>query len=1197
MAHGPLLRCQLVALADDEHALLLTLHHIASDGWSIGVMVGEFVALYAGQGLPALPVQYADYAAWQRERLQGEALEAQLGYWRTQLAGAPAVHGLPLDRPRPPRQAFTAGRVERRLDRGTLAGLQALAHTHEASLFMVLQAAFAALLSRYSGESDIVVGTPVAGRLHPDVEPLIGFFVNTLVLRTRVDAGASFASLVDHVRATALAAYEHQEVPFEMLVEELQPPRHLAHSPLFQVLFALRNNAESSLEIPGLEVSQLTHDADDQARFDLQLFITESPRGMHMAWIYANSLFEHETIGRLAEAYGEILACVARDAATLVGELPVLQPFDSERLIRWNQTAHAYPDKARIENLFRLRANERPHAVALVHGEQRMAYRELDHASSRVAAALAARSIGSGSRVGLCMARSFDMVVGLLGILRSGAAYVPMDPALPAARLAFITGDSKPCLILSHGYAIDALNGIETPIFDIATFGEEGRQEDAKGSPDDAAVVLYTSGSTGQPKGVCVPHRTIVNLMTAMARRHALLRDDAPTLQFATVNFDMSLYEMAGALFTGSPLVLLDEHQRLDMEALLGILKRERVGRIYLPTAMLAPFIAAAGQAGVDLPQLKLIQVAGEALLVTDAVRSWCARQQCALLNLYGPTESHVVSDWMLDGNPDDWPAVPPIGRPIDNVRLHVLDPFGNDTPVGVPGELHIAGAGLALGYLHAPERTAERFIERAGERLYRTGDICRWRGDGVLEYLGRSDFQVKIRGFRVEPSELEAALVAVDEVAEAIVIAGDAPAGGKELRAYVVPHPDRPIEPVPLRSALAATLPEYMLPASITVMDAFPLNANGKVDRGRLPEPPRGEGRPYIEPEGPAEKAIATAWARLFGIARVGRHDHFFELGGHSILAIRMLSMLDSRVVGRLQVRDLFLAPTVSGLAALGFAESTASAWRPLTPGGQRADLPVVYAIPGAGATPTAFKPLDIALHGRATIRAFEHRGMVANSSQLFAFDDIIEENLAALRGEQPHGPYTLVGHSFGGAVAFDMACSLEAQDEEVTLVLLDSIVYHPPGVAEPKGRRSLSHFRHRLPALSAEHPCDVAFLNAFRTYLAGEGLLADPADDDILDRYLTMVDQQLAWFAEFHPRRFGGAVHAFVAADGRIAARGTDDLLAHYGRCLLEAPVITAVPGDHYSMLLSPNATALADHLATSGIFARDVVGLASP
>jgi amino acid adenylation domain-containing protein len=987
---------------------------------------------------------------------------------------------------------------------------------------------------------------------------------------------------VDHVREAALTAYEHQELPFEMLVEDLKPPRHLGHSPLFQVLFALRNNAEGGLDIPGLEIGQLAQEGSAQARFDLQLFLTESTDGLRMSWVFADSLFDADTIGQLADAYRDVLDTVSRNPSLRVCELPVLQRADRERIACWNDTARDYPRDARIEEIFEARARRHPDAVALIHGHRRMSYGELSQASSRVAAALATHGVGRGDLVGLCLARSFDVVVGLLGVLKSGAAYVPMDPDYPAARLAYIVADSMPRVVLSHAQAMASAGDTGVPVWDLANLpAGADRAALMDGTPDETAVVMYTSGSTGQAKGVCLPHRTLVNLMVAMARRHPLMAADMPTLQFATINFDMSLYEITSALFTGSPLVLLDANQRLEMPTLIDVLRDERVGRIYLPTAMLAPFVAAARLSAIALPDLRLVQVAGEALTVTDAVRSWCAQEECVLLNLYGPTESHVVSDWMLDGDPAYWPSVPPIGRPIDNVRLRVMDAQGNELPVGVRGELHIAGDGLALGYLHASERTAERFIMHDGERLYRTGDVCRWRTDGALEYVGRSDFQVKIRGFRVEPGEVEEVLANIHGVAEAIVVAGDAPAGGKELRAYVVGQPSVQLVSEALGAVLASMLPDYMRPAAISVMEAFPLNANGKVDRARLPAPTRTPVRTFEAPQGQVEQAIATAWATLFGLDRVGRHDHFFELGGHSILAIRMLSMLDPAVVGALHVRDLFLAPTVSGLANLAKEPHVASAWRPLSPCPAGSELPVIFAVPGAGATSAAFQPLEQALRGRIAIRAFEHRGMGRDTPLPVELDEVVQENLAALRDAQPHGPYTLAGHSFGGAVAFAMGCVLEAAGESVTLLLLDSVVHHPADVSPIHGRRSLDYFRRRLPILSSAHPDDESFVEAFRVYLVDDGLLASPTDDGVFERYLTVVDQQLEWFATFRPDCFQGDVHLFLATRGNIARLPADAMHEHYGRCMARTPNIVLVPGDHHSMLMPANVAVVAERV----------------
>jgi amino acid adenylation domain-containing protein len=954
----PMLRARLVALDEDTHALLFTMHHIASDGWSLGVLVREFAALYEAhvQGQPAglapLPVQYADYAVWQRTRLQGENLRRELEHWHQHLDGLPVVHNLPLDKPRPAVQRFEGGTVEHVLSDSVLRRLNAIARAHDASLFMVLQAAFAALLSRWSGDTDIVMGTPIAGRLHKDVEPLIGFFVNTLVLRTDLSANPDFGSLIRQSRERALAAYSHQEIPFEMLAEELKPARSLGHTPLFQVLFSMRNNEQAALALPGLELSTLGTEVEP-AKFDLQLTVTESTSGLELAWTYASSLFEHASIVRMAAGFEQLVMGALDAPERPLSDLPLITDRDRALIAGWNSTAREYRRDACIHTLFQdtvAKAAQRP---ALVMGDASLSYLELDQRSNQLASRLVMLGVRPGDCVGLCLDRGFDQIIGLLAILKAGAAYVPLDPAYPPARLGWMLEDSGLSLVLTHSVLagkIDfgALQTLELDRDTVWMDCPDGAPCNVVVDGDALAFLMYTSGSTGRPKGVELTHRTIVNLMDSLIARHALMAAELPTLQFATINFDMSLYEIASALFTSSPLILLNEDDRLDMDRLIAILQQHSVGRVYLPTAVLAPFAQAVIAQAAQLPALKILQVAGEALAITPTIREWARLSGCSLLNLYGPTESHVVSEQLLIGDPDAWPTLPPIGRPIDNVRLHVLDAAHQPVPVGVVGELWIAGDNLARGYRNRPELTCERFrelcIEGVAERVYRSGDLVRWLPDGTIEYVGRADTQVKLRGFRIELGEIESLLGAHDAVTESVVIAvGEG--SDKRLVAYVgsaLAGQDDAALVSSLRASLETELPPYMLPSAIVVLSQLPLTANGKVDRRALPDP---DLRPaeHVPPETPTEIRLAEIWARILKLDVVGRDANFFELGGHSLLATRVVSEV-SRSFGKpLPVRAVFEYASLSRLATHIDAQAQQD-HRPIPRAGRDHALPLSF-------------------------------------------------------------------------------------------------------------------------------------------------------------------------------------------------------------------------------------------------------------
>ncbi|MHB1059924.1 MAG: non-ribosomal peptide synthetase, partial [Rhodanobacter sp.] len=789
--------------------------------------------------------------------------------------------------------------------------------THEASLFMVLQAAFAALLSRYSGESDIVVGTPVAGRLHPDVEPLIGFFVNTLVLRTRVDAGASFASLVDHVRATALAAYEHQEVPFEMLVEELQPPRHLAHSPLFQVTFALRNNDYGTFDAMGVEVIPITDTDGNQAKFDLQVFATEDADGLALAWVYADSLFERDTIARMADAFELIVHAAASAPDTVVAQLPCVTPGDLARMRAWNDTASAGVPSCCLHELFEAEADRVPDAIAVAFGRQAITYAELDRRANRLAHALCATGAGPDDRVAILLDRGIEMIVAMLAVLKAGAAYLPVDPAYPAERIAFMLEDAAPVVVIAPVAQHAMLRGAGHAAVACEGSGNASRPDARiRGLvPASLAYVIYTSGSTGKPKGVMVEHASIVASNEARRRFYA---PRASALLVPSFAFDSSVATIFWTLTTGATLVLATAEQARDARELAKLVRAHAV-EAWLSVPSLYDALLAAADDG-DLDSLRTVIVAGEALPPHVLPRHVACLPQTGLFNEYGPTEASVwcsVDDVLRGGRA----STASIGGPIANATLHVLDAHGQAVPVGVVGEIHVGGAGLTRGYLRRAELTEDRFLSDRpgagmGTRVYRTGDLGRWLADGTVEYLGRNDFQLKVRGFRIEPGEIEAHLAECEGVDAAAVLGVSDGAGAQRLVAYVAGDG---IEVAVLRATLSRRLAEYMMPAAFVVLPALPLNANGKLDRAALPAPAeqRRESGPADMPRGDIEAQLAAIWSELLGVD-VFRPDHFFELGGHSLLLMRLASRIRETWSVDIAVRDLFAAPAFIDMAGL---------------------------------------------------------------------------------------------------------------------------------------------------------------------------------------------------------------------------------------------------------------------------------------
>jgi len=993
LSTGPLLRAELWRLDDEEHIALLNMHHIVSDDWSLGVLIGELGALYVAHvnelpsPLPALTLQYADFAAWQRNWLQGEALETQLAYWRAQLQGAPPLLELPTDRPRPAVQTFRGAQVTFELPAELSTAVKTLSQVEGATLFMTLLAAYQAMLYRYTGQTDLSVGTPIANRNRSEIEPLIGFFVNTLVMRTRLDSSLPFRALLQAVRDAALGAYAHQDIPFEMLVDAIQPQRDMSHSPLFQVMFVLQNAPRQMQALSSdLRLEPVTAD-DKIARFDLTLTMVEDGDHLSGALEYNVDLFDAATIERMAGHFQTLLANLAAEPERPLAAVSMLTAAEQAQLLgAWNESAVDFPDRC-VHELFEDQVAATPDKTALVFAvdgadAQRLTYAELNARANQLAHHLQSLGVGPETLVGISAAKSPAMVIGLLGILKAGGAYLPIDPTYPAERIAFMLEDANPTVILTQSTIDNSQFTTHNSQFIVnldADWPTIAQQPDANPSassgqapplatrhpqPDNLAYVIYTSGSTGRPKGVLLQHRGLVNLVQAQTRGFDV---DAScrVLQFASFSFDASVSETFMALLNGATLYLAPQETLAAATELHRLLREAAITTVTLPPTMLRLL----DPGGLD--NLRTVISAGEACDPEIVVR-WANNR--LFVNAYGPTEATVgptlcrVSELPAAV----WERAAPIGRPIDNTLIYLLDADLQPVPVGAPGEICIGGVGLARGYHNRPDLTAEKFIPnpfsdlRLGiddlrlanrqssivnrqssiqnRKLYRTGDLARYLPDGNIEYLGRIDQQVKVRGFRIELGEIEARLAHHPGVQEVAVLAraaadsGAADSGHARLVAYVVPQPGTNANVSELRSFLQETLPEYMVPAIFVEMDAMPLTPNGKIDRRALPEP--GTARPemaavYVAPRTPQEAALADIWTQVLQIARVGVHDNFFELGGDSILSIQVVAR--AQQVGlQLTPRDIFQHPTVAGLVAVAAgqaAQESLSGPVPLTP------------------------------------------------------------------------------------------------------------------------------------------------------------------------------------------------------------------------------------------------------------------------
>ncbi|HEX2091731.1 MAG TPA: amino acid adenylation domain-containing protein, partial [Longimicrobiaceae bacterium] len=927
LAREPQLRGVVLRLGDEEHVLLLATHHIVTDGWSLAVLFHDLGALYSAAvaggepELPALPVRYVDYALWQRSWLAGETLERQLAYWRERLAGAPAVLEMPTDRPRPAVRSGRGLTLRFPLPEATIAAVRSLGRREGATLFMALAAAWQLLLGRWAGQDDLVVGTPVAGRTHRELEELVGFFVNTLPLRGDLSGDPDFRALLARVREVTLGAHAHQDVPFERLVEELRVERSPGRNPLFQAMLVLQNTPADELHLPGATLERFEVETGT-AKFDLLLEATERGGGLECALEYSTELFDPSTAERIAAQLGVLLARAIEEPGRPVHEIDILPPAERTQVLEgWNATRGPYPERACVHHLFAEQAARTPEAVAVAYDGGALSYAELDARANRLARRLRGMGVGPDVRVGLCLERGPQMMVGVLGILKAGGAYVPLDPAYPTERLAFMLLDSGARVLLTQAELLGRLPEFGGEVVLAGGGGEDAGDPRVPVDPDNLAYVIYTSGSTGRPKGVAMTHRPLVNLLDWQGRDWRGPRA-AATLQFATISFDASFHEVFSAWGAGGRVVLIPEELRYDPAKLLETTERQGVERLFMPAVALQHLAEAGDARGLAPSRLREVQTAGEQLRVTEPLRRWLRALGAPLHNHYGPSETHVVTTHALEGDPAAWPPLPPIGRPIANTACYVLDGALLPAPVGVAGELYVGGVSLARGYLDRPDATAEKFVPdpyrgEAGARMYRTGDRVRWLADGTLEFLGRADTQVKIRGFRIEPGEVEVALEAHPGVREAVVVAREDAPGEKRLVAYVVPEDGAEVGAAELREGLKERLPEYMVPSVVVPLEALPLTSSGKVDRLSLPAPQRAdEAERFVAPRTPTEEILAGIWAAVLKTERVGARDDFFALGGHSLVGTQVVARVREAFRVELPLRALFEAPTVEGLA-----------------------------------------------------------------------------------------------------------------------------------------------------------------------------------------------------------------------------------------------------------------------------------------
>jgi amino acid adenylation domain-containing protein len=1051
LRNGPVLRALLVRLSDQRHTLLVAIHHIACDGWSMGVLTRELAAFYDGfssgalQSLEDLPIQHVDFAWWQRQWLTTIEARRQLDFWRKELAGAPPVLNLPTDRPRPPAQTFRGQHLPLQLDPNLLSQLQALAEQTGTTIYVLLLTVIVAMLSHNSGQSEVVIGSPVANRDDEELESLIGFFVNTLALRIDAAGDPEMLELLNRVKTTVLDAFSNQDVPFDLVVEHLNPVRSLSHAPLFQVMFVFQNFPGQELSLRSLRVESRPIQTE-VSKFDLTFLVEQSDEGLSGVIEYNTDLFDPGTIERMSRHLNTALLCLVNNPQQRLSQLPMLTADEREQvLVRWNDTERAYPTGMCIHQLFEAEVEKSPEAVAVLFEGERLSYRELNEKANRLAHYLKRSGVGPEVLVGLCVERSVEMIVGLLGILKAGGAYVPLEPSVPQERLSFMLEDARVALLLTQAKLVESLPEARPQTVCLDTDWQSIALHQASNPAVEAAAaaspayVIYTSGSTGRPKGVIVEHRNLVN--STLARLSYYSEPVNCFLLLSSFAFDSSVAGIFWTLCQGGSLLMVPEGLQREVTQLAELIDRQQVSHLLCLPSLYEFLLKQVSAASCRT--LKSVIVAGEACPAILVAEHFGLLPETALYNEYGPTEASVWST-AYRARPHEQHASVPIGRPIANVRAYILNRRLNPTPIGVPGELFIGGAGIARGYLNSAQLTAEKFIPdpfsaEAGARLYRTGDLARFVRDGNIEFLGRADDQVKIRGFRVELAEVEAVLNEHPGVRQVVLMSREDAPGNRRLAAYVIAQEGAVPTASQLRRYLSERMPEYMVPSTFTFLDTLPQLPNGKVNRRALlslSERRTGDDSDFVPPRTPVEKELSRIWAETLGLEKVGIRDDFFGLGGHSLLALKLMSEIEQTFKVTLPLAVLFRASTIADLAAELELSSHESNTSPLVRIQEQGSFPAIFFAHDVSGQVLSYYPLAAHLKEHHPLYALQSRPVNGQGTQTVAA--LAGDYLHEIRRVQPRGPYILAGHSSGAIVAFEMAAQLEARGERVACLLV---------------------------------------------------------------------------------------------------------------------------------------------------------------
>jgi amino acid adenylation domain-containing protein len=1181
---GPLQRLALFQIGTEEHLLLWPQHHIISDAWSLGILMQECKQLYqafiAGEPSPLKPLalQYADYTLWQRLWLTNEILADEMDYWQQQLAGMPTVLEFPTDRVRPAVSSFQGKSYIHVLPSELVKGLKQLAQEHACTLFMTLLAGFDALLYRYSGQEDFCVGSPVAHRRHKETESMVGFFVNTLVLRATVQGNKSFAELLSQVRQVCLGAYEHQDVPFEALVERLHLERSLSYHPLFQVMFILQNTQfdfdKDQYDWGKVQVQEQTVSVPT-AKFDLilEIFDTgDSKDDLRCYWEYSSDLFDEETLKRITKHFEQILRAAVNNPEEKVAALPLLTAQEHHQLLKgWNATDKEWSEDGYLHEWFEAQARQTPDAAALIYGNESLTYGELNARANQLAHYLILQGVGPDQLVAICLERSLQMIIGLLAILKAGGVYLPLDVDYPKERVVLMLHDAGVKVVLTESKLWRSLNIKGEDFLVIDFFGKLDLNHLSVQSPTSKVrahhliYVLYTSGSTGQPKGVAMEHRAVSNLIHWQNEMSHPQKSHNRTLQFSPISFDVSFQEIFSTLTTGGTLVLINQEVRMDPEQLLASLMEHRISRLFLPYVALKQLVRVMqASQQLSLPYLREIITAGETLRIDNAFRSvFTQLPDVSLWNQYGPTETHVVTAYQLQASRAlNWPTLPSIGRPIANVQIFLLDGEGQPVPIGVSGELYCGGVCLARGYLNRSELTAEKFISNpfGKGRLYKTGDLARYLPNGDIEFIGRSDQQVKIRGFRIELGEVEAALNSHPSIKEAAVLVHEEK-GNKSLIAYLISRDSGEPKISDLRKHLKEQLPDYMIPSAWVNLDTLPLTPSGKLNRRALPLPEHGisgSSCEYAAPRTQLEKTLVSIWQEILNIERVGIHDNFFKIGGHSLLVMKIIHRIRQSTQQKLPLSVLFQAPTVAELARLLKQPSSKFSSNLIVPIITKGKRPPFYLIHPGGGTVFCYHRLARLLQTDQPIYGIRAFGTEPGDPPAIAsVIEMAQIYRQAIRQQQPSGPYALGGWSLGGTIAFEMARQWQDEGETIFLLaLLDSFSSIRPQwqhwltTLAPRVSTDMGHFswhnlmeyfhyrlsipRNKLP--SYDHPQRWAELLTLDT--DHQLLPADTSEEDEERLWAAFVAGTTA-AVEYQPKDYSGVVNLFQATVGFEEAR----------------------------------------------------------